>query len=290
MAIKEKTNQKTEYYAFFDAEYTCYMKEDRNFDKKHNSEVLSVGLVITDKKFRIKKTFYSAIRPKYNPILTGYCKALTGLTQREVDRAPNYETVFQKMSKLLAKYPVKEIFVWGSDRSTLEDDIVKNHTSVASNHKKIVHKITDITKRLTFHVYGRGITVGLADMKYICDLKREVGHNALSDAKDLYYVSKIIMEKKYNKEKAENLQRYLKNRDNYHKYRRFKKTFIEEEGVHVGASKQEEKAFRKLTENYIKKLKENLSEQDRENPSVKALCDDLRVLADMEIKDFPRLM
>ena len=62
----------TRYYAFFDAEYTCYMDSDRNFDRKHSSEVLSVGLVIADRNFKVVKTYYSPICPIYNKKLTPY--------------------------------------------------------------------------------------------------------------------------------------------------------------------------------------------------------------------------
>ncbi len=291
MNIREKTKKTSEenYYAFFDAEYTCYMRNDTLFDKNHNSEVISVGLVITDHKFRVKKTFYSVIRPKYNPVLTGYCKSLTGLKQREIDRAPDYDTVFQKMFKLFQKYPVKEIFVWGSDHHTLEDDILKNHTSVAKNHKRIVHKVKDITKRVTMQVFGKAITVGLADMKYICGRKREVAHNALEDAKDLYFIYKTVTEGKYNKERAAALLQFVEDRDCYHRYRRFKLSHRKEEMRQITHSPKEKALFQECTKSYIEELKKFSKAGEKTAPQIAALCDDLRVIADMEAKDYPEL-
>lgn len=291
MNFKEKTRKTSEenYLAFFDAEYTCYMKNDNMFDKNHNSEVLSVGLVITDKRFRVKKTFYSVIRPKYNPVLTGYCKSLTGLKQREIDRAPDYDVVFQKMSKLFQKYPVKEIFVWGSDHHTLEDDIMKNHTSVAKNHKKIVHKVQDITKRLTFRVFGKAITVSLADMKYVCGKKREVAHNALEDAKDLYFVYKTVMEDKYKKDRADALLQFVEDRDCYHRYRRFKPAHRKKDLGTDNYSEKELTVFRENTQNYIEQLKLFCKNGDKIAPQIAAVCDDLRIIANLEIKDCPEL-
>lgn len=291
MNLKEKTRKTSEetYYAFFDAEYTCYMKNDSMFDRNHNSEVISVGLVIADKRFRVKKTFYSVIRPKYNPVLTGYCKSLTGLKQREIDRAPDYDTVFQKMFKLFQKYPVKEIFVWGSDHHTLEDDILKNHTSVAKNHKKIVHKVQDVTKRMTMQVFGKAITVGLADMKYICGRKREVAHNALEDAKDLYFIYKTVMEGKYNQERAAALFQFVEDRDCYHRYRRFKPSHRKEDLKSAPHSIKEVELFRECTKSYIEQLKQFSKNGGKITPQIAAVCDDLRVIADMEIKDSPEL-
>ena len=59
------------------------------------------GLVLCDKSFNLVRTYYSPIHPIYNARLTGYCKELTGLTQKEIDEAPSYEAVFQEVYLLL---------------------------------------------------------------------------------------------------------------------------------------------------------------------------------------------
>ena len=88
---RNNTAKKKFYYACFDAEYTCFMEQDAFFDREHSGELLSVGLVICDKNFNLVRTYYSPIHPIYNTKLTGYCKELTGLTQKEIDDAPSYE-------------------------------------------------------------------------------------------------------------------------------------------------------------------------------------------------------
>ena len=95
------------------------MEKDTFFDKEHGGELLSMGLVLCDKSFNLVRTYYSPIHPIYNARLTGYCKELTGLTQKEIDEAPSYEAVFQEIYLLLQEYPVKEIFTWGNDAHTI---------------------------------------------------------------------------------------------------------------------------------------------------------------------------
>lgn len=280
---KKGSAGKEKYYAFFDAEYTCYMDSDRGFDRKHSSEVLSVGLVITDKQFNVAATYYSPIRPHYNPKLTGYCRKLTGLTQKEIDEAPSYETVFQKIDELLQEYPVKELFVWGNDNRTLLDDAERNHRMVSKRTRKIINKVKDLTKRLTMRVFDAGMTVSLSDMKYICDMDHCTAHNAFDDAMDLYQVTRCCVQGTYNKQKAKRLFDYIHERNTYHQYRRFK---YPDKKVSVISDKK----LKQKTKEYITVLKEVYSNNTvLLTPELRALCDDVRSLAAMCSEDCPKL-
>jgi inhibitor of KinA sporulation pathway (predicted exonuclease) len=275
--------EKEKYFAFFDAEYTCFMENDRGFDKRHNSEVISVGLVIADRHLNVSATYYSAVKPKYNSKLTGYCKSLTGLTQKEIDEAPGYDEVFQKMSEIFTDYPVKEIFVWGNDRKTLDDDARRNHRMVAKKHRKIINQVTDLTKRLTERVFGVPITVSLADMKYICDMDHVTAHNAFEDAMDLYQVTKCCMHDTYNKEKADILFSYIHDRNTYHQFRRFKYPDKRIDVIH-------DKKLKKASQDYIALLKSLYTDdKNRVAPEILALCDDVRSLGGMSSQDCPKL-
>lgn len=279
---------KEKYYAFFDAEYTCYMDSDVSFDRNHSSEVISVGLVICDKDFNLVKTFYAPIRPIYNWRLTRYCKSLTGLTQKEIDGAHSYDEVFQKMYILLQEYPVREIFTWGNDASTLCRDVEKNHKCVSRKHKKIINKLRDITKKLTKRVFGKGIMLSLSDMKYICDMGHKTEHNALSDARDLYLITKKCVQETYNKEKACKLQQYIERRDTYHQHRRFKHPLPSDKSK--SRDGKQKKQFQEMSMEYIRLLKEQFRDDDGKIPSsILALCDDIRSLSGKQPMDCPKL-
>ena len=274
------------YYAFFDAEYTCFMDQDRGFDRRHSSEVISVGLVIADRHLNVSATYYSPVKPIYNPRLTGYCKSLTGLSQKEIDEAPSYDEVFQGMSELFQDYPVKEILVWGSDHKTLEDDAHRNHKSVPKRTRRIINQVTDVTKRLTARVFGNGITVSLADMKYICDMDHVTAHNAFEDAMDLYHVTRCCVQETYNKEKAGILFDYIHDRNIYHQFRRFK---YPDKHVDIVSDKN----LKKITKEYVDVLKKVYGEESKTGlvipPEVRALCDDVRSLAALNSQDCPKL-
>ncbi|MCD8018634.1 MAG: hypothetical protein LUF92_03355 [Clostridiales bacterium] len=305
--MNSNTTKKKTYYAFFDAEYTCYMESDAYFDREHGGELISVGLVISDRNFNLQKKYYSVIHPIYNPKLTGYCKRLTGLTQEEIDKAPSYDEVFQEMYLLLQEYPVKEIFTWGNDSNTLTHDIERNHKSVARRHKRIVSLLRDITKRLTKRVFDKGMTVSLSDMKYICDLDHFTAHNALEDAEDLYRITKCCVQGTYNSTKAKQLQDYIQRRDTYHQYRRFKKPFQIADSVdyddknssnpdRTAGKKKKNKnggrsgAFQDISFQYIEMLKNQYRDIKGDVPTeILAMCDDVRSLAGKEGVECPKL-
>lgn len=285
-SVEERPKEK--YYAFFDAEYTCYMESDCSFDRSHGSEVISVGMVICDKNFNLVKTYYSPIHPIYNSRLTRYCKSLTGLTQREIDEAPSYDEVFQALYTLLQEYPVREIFTWGNDANTLCNDVEKNHKSVSRKHKKVINKLRDLTKQLTKRVFGRGIVLSLSDMKYICDMDHHTEHNALSDARDLYLITKKCVQETYNREKANKLQLYIERRDEYHRHRRFKRPPVQEQTA--VRTEQEKKRFQNMSFQYINMLKDYFEDEEGKIPTaILAMCDDIRSLNGKQPLDCPKL-
>lgn len=298
------------YYAFFDAEYTCFMENDTFFDREHGGELLSVGLVICDRNFNLVRTYYSPIHPLYNPRLTGYCRKLTGLTQKEIDEAPSYETVFQEMYLLLQEYPVREIFVWGNDSHTILHDMDKNHRSVPRRFRRLAGQLQDITRRLTKKIYGKGITISLSDMKYICGMEHSTAHNALEDAKDLYRITRCCLQGRYDKERAKKLEEYIQNRDTYHKYKRFKRPLVPESPEEKMAAKgsalnrpaggngtagngkngPDRRILKDTSLQYIDMLKAYYKKEDGTcPPEILAMCDDIRSLLGMESQDCPRL-
>lgn len=285
---RNNTAKKKFYYAFFDAEYTCFMEKDAFFDREHSGELLSVGLVICDKSFNLVRTYYSPIHPIYNTKLTGYCKELTGLTQKEIDDAPSYEAVFQEMYLLFQEYPVKEIFTWGNDAHTIRHDMEKNHRFVAKKFRKIAGLLQDITKRLTRRIYGKGMVLSLSDMKYICGMSHHTAHNALEDAKDLYRITRCCAQGKFDRERAGRLEEYIHRRDAYHQYKRFRKPLSFT--VDVGERQLSARNLREASMQYIGVLKSCCMQEDGTvPPEILALCDDLRSLVGIENQDCPKL-
>lgn len=291
MQSKEKIRTKSvksseKYYAFFDAEYTCFMNYDTRFDRNHSNEVISVGLVIADQNFNFVEEFYTTVCPKYNPILTKYCKELTGLKQNEIFGAPSFDQAFAQLESIIQNYNVSAIFVWGNDRMTLEDGIRKNHPLASKKIRRMVAKVTDINKKLTTRIFGYGLSLSLSDMKYICGMEHVTAHNALEDARDLYDVTRIIMKNQYNKLRVRKMERYIEQRDSYHRYRRFRKLWPLDENP-----RKKSQEFKRASEQYIKSLKSFYHDEEGPIPAaILALCDDIRNLSGMDAQDCPKLL
>ena len=291
MPSKEKNKQAApksseRYYAFFDAEYTCFMNYDRKFDRNHSNEVISIGLVIADHNFDLVEEYYTPICPKYNPVLTKYCKELTGLTQKEISEAPSFEEAFHKMDTILQNYQINMICVWGNDRITLEDGLRKNHPFIAKRYRRLVGKVTDITKRLTQKVFGYSMSVSLADMKFICGMEHLVSHNALEDARDLYQITRTVMTNRYKKAKVRKLEDYVNQRDTYHRHRRFRRLWPLDD-----YPRKKSPAFKAASEKYIQCLKDFYKEDGENLPApILAICDDIRNLSGMDARDCPKLI
>ncbi len=298
--MKNNGMKKKNYHGFFDAEYTCYMESDHFFDKKHSGELLSVGVIICDKNYNFVQSYYSPVRPIYNRRLTGYCKSLTGLTQAEIDAAPSYDEVFQKLVELFQEYPVRELYTWGNDAHTLFHDIEQNHKNVARKYKRVAGLLRDITKQLTRRVFGKGMSLSLSDMKYICGMEPDTVHNAKADAMDLYRVTKSCLQETYDKERAKKVEDFILKREIYHQYRRFKKTAGLKTDPGPGTQKKKksggkngdgkEKNFRDISDKYIRELKTYFRDAEGNVPTeILALCDDVRILAGKQSRECPKL-
>ena len=70
------------YYGLIDVEMTCDGKKtngkfvDDGRMKHSQREVISVGFVVVDDKYRIKAKYSSFVKPVHNPIITSYCQEL----------------------------------------------------------------------------------------------------------------------------------------------------------------------------------------------------------------------
>lgn len=78
---------------------------------KHIEEIISVGAVRED-----GETFYSLVKPKDGKI-TGALTELTGLTEEELNNAPNSEEIFEKLYDWVfneLKDNLPEFYTWGN--------------------------------------------------------------------------------------------------------------------------------------------------------------------------------
>lgn len=85
-----------DYLLVIDFEATC---EEKNYpDYPH--EIIEFPAVIIDAHtMQIVDTFHSFVRPKLKPVLTKFCKTLTGIKQETVDSAPDFLEVLRSFEE-----------------------------------------------------------------------------------------------------------------------------------------------------------------------------------------------
>lgn len=79
-------------YIILDLEATCWNETLQNREQ----EIIEMGACIIDPYCKIEKTFSRLIKPMKYPMLSAYCKQLTGIEQTELDRAKKFEIVFEE--------------------------------------------------------------------------------------------------------------------------------------------------------------------------------------------------
>ncbi|CAF0915144.1 unnamed protein product [Adineta ricciae] len=95
---KPREKQLYQFLAVIDFEATCVA---RPLDP-YIQEIIEFPIVLIDvSQQSIIDTFHSYCRPVLQPILSDYCKQLTGITQEQVNHAPTFTEVFANVEKWL---------------------------------------------------------------------------------------------------------------------------------------------------------------------------------------------
>eukprot|EP01100_Stratorugosa_tubuloviscum_P001998 TRINITY_DN145_c0_g2_i1.p1 TRINITY_DN145_c0_g2~~TRINITY_DN145_c0_g2_i1.p1 ORF type:complete len:260 (-),score=113.91 TRINITY_DN145_c0_g2_i1:169-948(-) len=89
--------QPFKYLIVIDYEATC--DENRGFGPQEIIEFPAILIDTNEKK--IISEFHSYCKPIRNPILTDFCKQLTGIQQHQVENAPIFNEVFESFEKWL---------------------------------------------------------------------------------------------------------------------------------------------------------------------------------------------
>ncbi|KAF9335665.1 3'-5' exoribonuclease 1 [Linnemannia elongata] len=96
-------NCRYDYYLCFDVEATCEL----GFRFEFPSEVIEFPVVLLDgSTLEIVDEFHSYVRPIHRPILSDFCKELTGISQETVDNAPTFVEVLARFEDWLTSHRI----------------------------------------------------------------------------------------------------------------------------------------------------------------------------------------
>lgn len=104
-----------------DVEATCC--DDGSFPREE-MEIIEVGAVAVDSLTgSIETEFQAFIRPVRHPLLTGFCKELTSISQEEVDLADDFPVTMNHFREWLGEVEEYDFCSWGFyDRRQFEQD------------------------------------------------------------------------------------------------------------------------------------------------------------------------
>ena len=167
-------------YLIIDLEATCW----ENDCKKGENEIIEFGAIFLDDNYDSLGQFQSFVKPVKNPILSKFCKNLTSIKQKEVDKAVFFPLAFNNLIKWAeetANHEIKYLSFcsWGyyDKNQLIKDCQIHNIEYPFSNHRSLKHEFAK----------KRGIKpVGMKKALQICDIELTGSHHrALDDAKNI---------------------------------------------------------------------------------------------------------
>ena len=109
-------------YIVYDLEATCW-EGDAATNKRQ--EVIEIGAVKVNDFGEVVGHFSHFIKPVAHPTLSVFCRNLTSITQKDVERAEEFEAVIEKFQDFIGYFDDEEYLLcsWGFfDRKALERD------------------------------------------------------------------------------------------------------------------------------------------------------------------------
>lgn len=187
-----------------DLEMTCDCKQqvgkkfiDDGRMKHFLREIISVGFIVADKNFSIKKSYQAFVKPARNSILTEYCKNLTGITQAEVDGGKICNNAFRDILKICRKYSVKIIFTFDKfDKAGILNSakFCKAAKEPSKNIHIVAQKIFDVKSIILSAVSNDNKKhLSLSKISQMLQIENDAAkHNALNDALLLCKICKRV--------------------------------------------------------------------------------------------------
>lgn len=256
---------KEETVAFMDTEFLTSQRKGGL-----PSKLVSIGFVICRKDFKEVERFHSYIYMEDE--LHNRFREVTGITEKDVLNAPDYELVMEEVAECLALWNVTRIFVWGPDQMVIQRDLQTYREDISKRTRKSVNRVIRMIKDIE-GIYSKKLkihNIGIANLKLLCGLGSEVSHDALDDSIDLKDVIQYVDTKGCPDYMVQAMKVYLADKELYCRYRRFHEKWDE------------------VPSGLIEKSKALIQELAKVNSmEAKALHDDIHVICTGEDTTFP---
>jgi len=134
-------------YLIIDLESTCWENSTKH---QGENEIIEMGSVILNDKFKILGELQTFVRPVRNPVLSDFCRKLTSITQSQVDSAPSFPdalSCFQKKVEEISGQKLSDLVLcsWGNyDREQLMQDCQYHKIPYPfGSHRSLKHEFAE---------------------------------------------------------------------------------------------------------------------------------------------------
>lgn len=169
-----------EWFLLFDLEATCSAPASGGIPR-HEREVIEIGAVAFERSSgTIRSSFQTCVRPVRHPRLTEYCRTLTGITQREVDRAPGFVRALGWFHDWASQFDTPRVCAWGhQDEFMLRQDCRNHGVEYLFDMPPINLKreVRPLCRNIPSRPMGLGQTISALGIEW-----RGQRHRALDDA------------------------------------------------------------------------------------------------------------
>jgi len=179
--------EKYSYFLIVDFEATCC---DKKTIARNKMEIIEIGAVIVDSKTLLKlDEFTIFIKPILYPILTNFCKELTSITQKDIDKSLNFPKAIKLFKKWLYKYDNFLFCSWGDyDKKQLQQDCKLHNIAnpIGAEHiniKKLFSKSQNLKKK-----YGMAAALKVSNLKL-----EGFHHRGIDDARNMAKLMPYIL-------------------------------------------------------------------------------------------------
>ena len=135
---------------FVDFEATCWDKNEKY--KRSRAEIIEIGAVATGQNLEELGRFSAVIRPVIEPVLSDYCKKLTGISQPDVDNGIDFNRAMDLFYQWIIQYQSSErsiLYTWGNYDIFLLKRSLRRHRTKNKDFLKMIQKegLTDLQEQ-----------------------------------------------------------------------------------------------------------------------------------------------
>lgn len=199
-------------FAFLDFEFNC--PEQKGLNKR---EIISMGAVFRYSDGSPLTSFHSLVRPSKIWRISERTKNLTGITQSQINRSPNFDVVSEKFLYLADCFSPAEYFVWGNaDKVEVQKSVRYSHADkrMSAVSEKFHDLQIDVMNELNLaNPYNLERVADIYDIDFVHTF------SAIADAECLAEIYFAYKRGLYNSDKLELYKKLYKYREIIGKYK-----------------------------------------------------------------------